>query len=113
MILCDPFACNTLVLSIMRNLQELLSQDALPRVSLPAERNPVTGTSDQFVLVSDGADRTAHSQPPGGSNPRADLNSPSHFKSLKPAKFVMLGGVLEQLCHHIRSCTSVKIAPKL
>ncbi|XP_038550966.1 negative elongation factor B-like [Micropterus salmoides] len=33
MILCDPFACNTLVLSIMRNLQELLSQDALPRVS--------------------------------------------------------------------------------
>lgn len=32
MILCDPFACNTLVLSIMRNLQELLSQDALPRV---------------------------------------------------------------------------------
>lgn len=34
MILCDPFACNTLVLSIMRNLQELLSQDALPRVSI-------------------------------------------------------------------------------
>lgn len=33
MILCDPFACNTLVLSIMRNLQELLSQDSLPRVS--------------------------------------------------------------------------------
>uniref|UniRef100_A0A669CGR3 Negative elongation factor complex member B n=1 Tax=Oreochromis niloticus TaxID=8128 RepID=A0A669CGR3_ORENI len=33
MILCDPFACNTLVLSIMRNLQELLSQDALPRDS--------------------------------------------------------------------------------
>lgn len=37
MILCDPFACNTLVLSIMRNLQELLSQDALPRVSLSAD----------------------------------------------------------------------------
>lgn len=34
MILCDPFACNTLVLSIIRNLQELLSQDALPRVSI-------------------------------------------------------------------------------
>lgn len=34
MILCDPFACNTLVLSIMRNLQELLSQESLPRVSL-------------------------------------------------------------------------------
>uniref|UniRef100_A0A3Q1GIH7 Negative elongation factor complex member B n=1 Tax=Acanthochromis polyacanthus TaxID=80966 RepID=A0A3Q1GIH7_9TELE len=33
MILCDPFACNTLVLSIMRNLQELLSQDSLPRES--------------------------------------------------------------------------------
>ncbi|XP_034398053.1 negative elongation factor B [Cyclopterus lumpus] len=33
MILCDPFACNTLVLSIIRNLQELLSQDALPRDS--------------------------------------------------------------------------------
>uniref|UniRef100_A0A7N8WPJ0 Negative elongation factor complex member B n=1 Tax=Mastacembelus armatus TaxID=205130 RepID=A0A7N8WPJ0_9TELE len=33
MILCDPFACNTLVLSIMRNLQELLSQEALPRDS--------------------------------------------------------------------------------
>ena len=32
MILCDPFACNTLVLSTVRNLQELLSQDALPRV---------------------------------------------------------------------------------
>lgn len=34
MILCDPFACNTLVLSLIRNLQELLSQDALPRVSI-------------------------------------------------------------------------------
>ncbi|XP_040899046.1 negative elongation factor B [Toxotes jaculatrix] len=33
MILCDPFACNTLVLSIMRNLQELLSQESLPRDS--------------------------------------------------------------------------------
>uniref|UniRef100_A0A674AYK6 Negative elongation factor complex member B n=1 Tax=Salmo trutta TaxID=8032 RepID=A0A674AYK6_SALTR len=31
MILCDPFASNTLVLSTVRNLQELLSQDALPR----------------------------------------------------------------------------------
>lgn len=39
MILCDPFACNTLVLSIMRNLQELLSQDALPRVSLHSLHN--------------------------------------------------------------------------
>lgn len=38
MILCDPFACNTLVLSIMRNLQELLSQDALPRVSILCTR---------------------------------------------------------------------------
>uniref|UniRef100_A0A8C7XDN9 Negative elongation factor complex member B n=1 Tax=Oryzias sinensis TaxID=183150 RepID=A0A8C7XDN9_9TELE len=33
MILCDPFACNTLALSIMRNLQELLSQESLPRDS--------------------------------------------------------------------------------
>ncbi|KAK7933269.1 hypothetical protein WMY93_004165 [Mugilogobius chulae] len=33
MILCDPFACNTLVLSIIKNIQELLSQDALPRDS--------------------------------------------------------------------------------
>uniref|UniRef100_A0AAY4EKM6 Negative elongation factor B n=1 Tax=Denticeps clupeoides TaxID=299321 RepID=A0AAY4EKM6_9TELE len=33
MILCDPFASNTLVLSTVRNLQELLSQDALPRDS--------------------------------------------------------------------------------
>ncbi|MGH0167448.1 UNVERIFIED_CONTAM: hypothetical protein FKN15_052502 [Acipenser sinensis] len=33
MILCDPFATNTLVLSTMRNLQELVSQDALPRDS--------------------------------------------------------------------------------
>jgi negative elongation factor B len=32
MILCDPFSSNTLVLSTVRNLQELLSQDALPRV---------------------------------------------------------------------------------
>uniref|UniRef100_A0A672ZVF4 Negative elongation factor complex member B n=1 Tax=Sphaeramia orbicularis TaxID=375764 RepID=A0A672ZVF4_9TELE len=38
MILCDPFACNTLVLSIIKNLQELLSQDALPRVSLQSSR---------------------------------------------------------------------------
>nr|XP_015222018.1 PREDICTED: negative elongation factor B [Lepisosteus oculatus] len=33
MILCDPFASNTLVLSTVRNLQELLGQDALPRDS--------------------------------------------------------------------------------
>ncbi|CAL9708924.1 unnamed protein product [Knipowitschia caucasica] len=33
MILCDPFACNTLVLSLIKNIQELLSQDALPRDS--------------------------------------------------------------------------------
>ncbi|XP_041098540.1 negative elongation factor B [Polyodon spathula] len=33
MILCDPFATNTLVLSTVRNLQELVSQDALPRDS--------------------------------------------------------------------------------
>uniref|UniRef100_A0A8C9WI95 Negative elongation factor complex member B n=1 Tax=Scleropages formosus TaxID=113540 RepID=A0A8C9WI95_SCLFO len=33
MILCDPFASNTLVLSTVRNLQELVGQDALPRDS--------------------------------------------------------------------------------
>ncbi|CAL8248423.1 unnamed protein product [Merluccius merluccius] len=33
MILCDPFACNTLVLSTVRNLQELITQDTLPRES--------------------------------------------------------------------------------
>lgn len=33
MILCDPFACNTLVLSTVRNLQELISQETLPRES--------------------------------------------------------------------------------
>ncbi|KAG2465320.1 NELFB factor, partial [Polypterus senegalus] len=32
MILCDPFATNTLVLSTIRNLQDLVSQEALPRV---------------------------------------------------------------------------------
>ncbi|KAJ1145728.1 hypothetical protein NDU88_012012 [Pleurodeles waltl] len=33
MILCDPFAVNTLALSTIRNLQELIGQDALPRES--------------------------------------------------------------------------------
>ncbi|XP_059850044.1 negative elongation factor B isoform X2 [Hypanus sabinus] len=33
MILCDPFAINTLALSTVKNLQELVSQDALPRDS--------------------------------------------------------------------------------
>ncbi|XP_069768348.1 negative elongation factor B isoform X1 [Narcine bancroftii] len=33
MILCDPFAINTLTLSTVKNLQELVSQDALPRDS--------------------------------------------------------------------------------
>ncbi|XP_039598569.1 negative elongation factor B isoform X1 [Polypterus senegalus] len=33
MILCDPFATNTLVLSTIRNLQDLVSQEALPRDS--------------------------------------------------------------------------------
>lgn len=50
MILCDPFACNTLVLSIMRNLQELLSQDALPRVSLQVD-NSVTGSFANTVCL--------------------------------------------------------------
>lgn len=33
MILCDPFTINTLALSTMRNMQELVNQDALPRDS--------------------------------------------------------------------------------
>lgn len=34
MILCDPFAINTLSLSTIRHLQELVSQETLPRVSM-------------------------------------------------------------------------------
>ncbi|XP_034281205.1 negative elongation factor B [Pantherophis guttatus] len=34
MILCDPFAINTLALSTIRNLQELIGQEVLPRESL-------------------------------------------------------------------------------
>lgn len=34
MILCDPFAINTLSLSTIRHLQELVSQETLPRVSI-------------------------------------------------------------------------------
>lgn len=41
MILCDPFACNTLVLSLIRNVQELLSQDALPRVRRSERQRPL------------------------------------------------------------------------
>lgn len=33
MILCDPFAINTLSLSTVRHLQELVGQEMLPRVS--------------------------------------------------------------------------------
>lgn len=33
MILCDPFAINTLALSTIRHLQDLVGQDTLPRVS--------------------------------------------------------------------------------
>lgn len=35
MILCDPFAINTLSLSTVRHLQELVGQELLPRVSAP------------------------------------------------------------------------------
>lgn len=35
MILCDPFAINTLSLSTVRHLQELVGQEMLPRVSRP------------------------------------------------------------------------------
>ena len=38
MILCDPFAINTLSLSTVRHLQELVGQEVLPRVSAPASR---------------------------------------------------------------------------
>ncbi|KAG7262089.1 hypothetical protein CRUP_015674 [Coryphaenoides rupestris] len=61
MILCDPFACNTLVLSTVRNLQELISQDTLPRESsdlLLLLRNAVSGAGRlghdrQPVVVDD------------------------------------------------------------
>lgn len=36
MILCDPFAINTLALSTIRHLQDLVGQDTLPRVSVTA-----------------------------------------------------------------------------
>lgn len=36
MILCDPFAINTLALSTIRHLQDLVGQDTLPRVSVAA-----------------------------------------------------------------------------
>lgn len=36
MILCDPFAINTLSLSTVRHLQELVGQETLPRVSAPS-----------------------------------------------------------------------------
>lgn len=36
MILCDPFAINTLALSTIRHLQDLVGQDTLPRVSIAA-----------------------------------------------------------------------------
>lgn len=36
MILCDPFAINTLALSTIRHLQDLVEQDTLPRVSVTA-----------------------------------------------------------------------------
>lgn len=51
MILCDPFACNTLVLSIMRNLQELLSQDSLPRVSILCRKTQKTSWRDRAYGV--------------------------------------------------------------
>lgn len=37
MILCDPFAINTLSLSTVRHLQELVGQEVLPRVSVPSQ----------------------------------------------------------------------------
>lgn len=42
MILCDPFAINTLALSTIRHLQDLVGQDTLPRVSVAASVPNVT-----------------------------------------------------------------------
>lgn len=43
MILCDPFAINTLSLSTVRHLQELVGQEVLPRVSAPGQLPAVVG----------------------------------------------------------------------
>lgn len=43
MILCDPFAINTLSLSTVRHLQELVGQETLPRVSAAAGCTPPSG----------------------------------------------------------------------
>uniref|UniRef100_A0A8C9TJD6 Negative elongation factor complex member B n=1 Tax=Scleropages formosus TaxID=113540 RepID=A0A8C9TJD6_SCLFO len=56
MILCDPFASNTLVLSTVRNLQELVGQDALPRVRDSGSKQNIllhlgAFICGQFVLV--------------------------------------------------------------
>lgn len=43
MILCDPFAINTLSLSTVRHLQELVGQEVLPRVSAPGQLPAAVG----------------------------------------------------------------------
>lgn len=43
MILCDPFAINTLSLSTVRHLQELVGQEVLPRVSAPGQPPAAVG----------------------------------------------------------------------
>lgn len=43
MILCDPFAINTLSLSTVRHLQELVGQEVLPRVSAPGQPHAALG----------------------------------------------------------------------
>lgn len=43
MILCDPFAINTLSLSTVKHLQELVGQEVLPRVSAPGQPHAASG----------------------------------------------------------------------
>lgn len=52
MILCDPFAINTLALSTIRHLQDLVGQDTLPRVSVAASVANATSGLNWTVVIS-------------------------------------------------------------
>lgn len=52
MILCDPFAINTLSLSTIRHLQELVSQETLPRVSIGLAGGCAEGVCPLVLLGS-------------------------------------------------------------
>lgn len=52
MILCDPFAINTLALSTIRHLQDLVGQDTLPRVSVAASVANATSGLNWTAVIS-------------------------------------------------------------